>query len=585
MTYGVFAAVGDTYSFANLADLIAFDDTGILDGTIVYVTTIRSYFQKRIVSPVPTTDGITVVPTQSGDGAWYRLTNVASQSWATDRVIGNAVTWYVDPVNGDDENDGSSSAAGGPLAVPPYVGAIKTVAEFARRLLYLQRGVTYTVQLLGDVPDTDSLDFTGRILLGTGTASSTLIGFLGVETLIQSASQITAIAQTNGATATQASCTDAARAWIVPTNGTPTPQIIRYLNAGVPNYAFVLKDTGGGSARLGHIFVPSTTSPFNFATIAASVPATPLAYDLVTLSGWAAPVVIDGPFRVVFRSLNFAGLQSDRFSVANATLTHVLCAMCRVAFASGGITYANAARNGYGGSVVNYNACFIGNDEGGVSFAATNPGGRISTSLCAFMGVNLVMNNTAITKAWAVSNCTLQGGIAGLNRAGRILAGATGGPLLGGATFALDGIVSFFDWQQAGGAIEMNSGAQVAGTNLSALFGSQSPPFAGYGVRIRGGARFLLPASLTPQLNSNGAGGAYDVDLDGLGGANGTATAIMQRPLPGALWAATPATNGYSVALNAAGGAGWVAWAAARAVPGLERYAVGHVTGATLVGV
>lgn len=564
-------------SFADIAALAAFDDTRMAAGTLVYVQTLRSYFQKGPFKVVATPT-VTEVECLSNAGTWYRL-DEPSVSWSVQNLVSTTATWYVHPTLGNDENDGSSSVAGGG---PTYVGALRTVAEVARRLVYLQRGLTYLIYCLGDVPSTDTFYFTNRRLLGS--SATPIVGLVGVETYTPSATQLSAISQTNGPAGTQASATDAAQTWSVPTNTSPTPQLIRYLNAGVYNYAYVIKNMGAGVVRLGHIFVPSVVSPIFGPTLATTVPATPLSYDFITLSQWAAPVDINGPITVIFRAFDFSYMPSSRFTTACSFTTHMICFMARVNYTSGGVTYNAALRAGYGSGVISYSGCFLGCDNASASVSASNPGGRISCSLCVFMGINLIINNTSLTQGWAISNCTFQGGLTGATRAGSIFAASTGGPAAGGCTFVLDSIVSFFDWGQAGGAMEMNNGATVLGTGLTALFGSQDGAYTGYGVRIRGGARFII-ASITPKLNSNGAGGTSDIDLDGLLGANGSATAIIQRPLPGALWAASAATNGYSVALTGSSGAGWTAWAASRATPGLERYAVGHVTGATLVGV
>lgn len=123
-------------SVGNLAELSAFDDASILDGGVAYVQSLRSYFQKRVVSPLPAFDGITVVSASSGTAAWYRL-DMASPSWSVQAA------WFIDPANGNDQNDGATSAAGGASA--DYVGALKTWAEFVRRVRNVNIGMTVAI--------------------------------------------------------------------------------------------------------------------------------------------------------------------------------------------------------------------------------------------------------------------------------------------------------------------------------------------------------------------------------------------------------------------------------------------------------
>lgn len=111
-------------SVSDIEALSVLDDESLNDGGLVYVRSLRSYFQKYVVSPVPATDGITSVPTASGDGVFYRL-EAPSPSW------GYQSTWFIDPSGGDDEN------VGGPTADE----ALATWAEFARRVKVVRTGM------------------------------------------------------------------------------------------------------------------------------------------------------------------------------------------------------------------------------------------------------------------------------------------------------------------------------------------------------------------------------------------------------------------------------------------------------------
>lgn len=114
---------GNPITLADIAALAAFNDAYLDQGAAVYVESLRSYFQKGAFKTVATPT-VTEVECASGAGTWYR-TPVNSATWQSQ------ASWHIDPTSGDDENDGSSTAAGGS---PTYVGAIKTWGEFLRRM-------------------------------------------------------------------------------------------------------------------------------------------------------------------------------------------------------------------------------------------------------------------------------------------------------------------------------------------------------------------------------------------------------------------------------------------------------------------
>ncbi len=122
---------GGAIPFTDVAELSSFDDRQIDGGGVAYTATLRATWNKVVVSPAPAGDGITVVPTASGDGAWYRADE--SPSWGLEADL------YLDPVAGDDENSGLLQA-----------DPIATWAELARRLSGAKAAVVMNVWLLDD---------------------------------------------------------------------------------------------------------------------------------------------------------------------------------------------------------------------------------------------------------------------------------------------------------------------------------------------------------------------------------------------------------------------------------------------------
>jgi hypothetical protein len=126
----------------NIAALTAINVDGEADFAERRVLSLHQSFQLDKNSS-ETVNGISVVATNSGVGRWVRVLS-HSPKWT------NQVAWAVDSVAGNDENVGD-------LANP-----LKTMAEFTRRIRVAKYGTgfgPYTIQLLNDVPNTDSFQW------------------------------------------------------------------------------------------------------------------------------------------------------------------------------------------------------------------------------------------------------------------------------------------------------------------------------------------------------------------------------------------------------------------------------------------
>jgi hypothetical protein len=177
----------DSNLVPNIAALRLLPDALFLNGVQETPETVLQPFSLDKTSTLPD-DGITIVNSLSSNGGllpgrWIRAETAVPQ-WT------KQYTWVVDPVNGNDENIGASP---GPGTGPGTAGALRSMAEVARRLFAVDF-VGYVIQLMNPTATTDYFDFTPRLTtIGNGLASNLVavagmivLGQLGPQTLPQS---------------------------------------------------------------------------------------------------------------------------------------------------------------------------------------------------------------------------------------------------------------------------------------------------------------------------------------------------------------------------------------------------------------
>jgi hypothetical protein len=222
-------------------------------------------------------DGITVVnPTSNGGnpGRFIR-DNVPSPTWA------KQATWFIDPVNGNDENVGATAGAG---------NALKTDAERQRRWgvnAVLRQGTTVTY--VSDLADTDPTNYDAS--LGPGGS----LTIQGTMTVVKS-STLDVVTSMNRGTQTPWSATST-----VAFDGTEVGKFIRITGgANVGAIWGVVKNNGGGSLRFTTPGIPNPAA-FSF-TRKTPVHLDP--YDVVTPSvvpvgTWKFPVTTGAAYGAV----------------------------------------------------------------------------------------------------------------------------------------------------------------------------------------------------------------------------------------------------------------------------------------------
>jgi len=130
------------------------------EGTTCWVATVGAFF--RLTTSALAVDGITVITASGAAGMqWLRVLQ-HNKTWESQ------LTWNVDPVNGSDEATGATSAL-----------AIKTLAELRRRWWSWQLKASATVNIFGNIPNTDCNAFNTKIAPGFQVF---FIGTLGATT-------------------------------------------------------------------------------------------------------------------------------------------------------------------------------------------------------------------------------------------------------------------------------------------------------------------------------------------------------------------------------------------------------------------
>ena len=276
-------------SVANIAELQALPNGSLKEGTWAYVRSVRAWWE--LASGLgATTDGITVVTAQTGGTArWVRQD-------ANDLYWGYTTTWYVDPVAGNDESTGAASNV-----------ALKTVAEFCRRLRFTLPNTNYVVNVLADVPNTDVCNPQPRVFSTSGETSTTYGGtitFQGQRTVVRAGTTAAGTNQTDpsaAAATAQAEIVDAAAAW--------GADAARLVVLGDGRQAWVLTGKANVVGTAGRV-TDWISSAFAFA---AGNPGAGLAYNVVTLTKFRAQVqqlpstvqTATGGFPLVFRDVDF----------------------------------------------------------------------------------------------------------------------------------------------------------------------------------------------------------------------------------------------------------------------------------------
>jgi hypothetical protein len=231
---------------ANIAELSALDDSLFTDGTILGMLSILDIWQLNRNSN-ETTDGITIIDTNSGSGQWLR-------KGLSDRYWAQQATWNIDPSSGDDENSGLT-----------FETAVKTLAEFARRILDQEFNQDTTINILGNISETD------RPLLRFRIGDNGFVVFRGQRTSILTGT-FTSVTDLDKTTDQPAEVVDTAIPTSWAASGTVNKRIRITGGDREGAISWVAKSLASKTARLsGWIADPWAVNPWNpFVNVAAT---------------------------------------------------------------------------------------------------------------------------------------------------------------------------------------------------------------------------------------------------------------------------------------------------------------------------
>ena len=500
-----------TISVANVAELKALPNGSFKEGTWVYVRSLRTFW--AYASGLGgTSDDITLATAQTGGNARWTRQDVADPYW------GYALTWYVDPVAGNDENVGNASNA-----------ALKTVAEFGRRLVHTQGGVTYTVNILGDIPNTDI--YVDRRMQWVGNGGAAIVGtcvqFIGQQIVVASGTTSAGTTQTAPASAAataQAQLQDAAMDF--------TPHIGRLVVAANGDTAHILTDKGGGVGVACRV-TDWVTSAFAFST---NGPQGNVAYSVVTLTKWRAQVVTStntgsaiGNAAGQTSSMTFQNLELDDLGNNSRSLVgaagFIAYKRCKLSNSNGGNVNVGLLLVGSTVSLI-LQATLFWNNNNDVRFFSPAGGGNGNYTrafIASGCGMRRFKLDVEAAGTVAISGLCVQAGWLSCSSS-YTTRPAAGSLVINSGNGSWLGVYNDFDLPGSSGivaAVYISQGANFV--QLGSFYGQGSATEAVSGMRSSNGGRLYIrstinaPGTATTAYNYvPGAGGGTEMSLDGL---------------------------------------------------------------------
>jgi hypothetical protein len=177
-------------TFENITALKEFRVSTPQNGMLAWVLSVQDAFEYQADSAL-TDDGITIATPVSTVGRWIRL-GFPNERWA------RQTSWHIDANIGNDENSGTTQDS---------AGALKSHAEFARRVRGLTLGESIVVVIHTDLPETLELDVKFREARNSSIPAASLT-YVGIPVETFWTHTVTSAVGPNSTTNTAPSLTD-----------------------------------------------------------------------------------------------------------------------------------------------------------------------------------------------------------------------------------------------------------------------------------------------------------------------------------------------------------------------------------------
>ncbi len=505
---------GCILNIATVASLGTWDAGHLEEGARAWTADVRDVWVLAKTALAGTAaDGITVIAaTGAGGSAFWIRQSEGDMYWSYQG------TWSVDPAAGLDTNTGASPAQ-----------AIKTVAELSRRLVQVRQNTSFTVNVLGDVPNTDNFADRRKVVGGatSGSAYGSVITFQGQRTVTAA---ITLAAGTQQTLPTRAAATAQAEA-VLGAGSWVAADVGKLIVDGGGNTAFILSEKAAGATARVTDWIAS-----NDAYAAAPVEG---AANVVTLTKWRAPILVGGvapqptvAYAVAWRDFDFDDTGNNIRPFVNQGAV-CFFSRCRISNANGGTAVRFFTAGSFG--FCQLTGCLVQNTSP-ISLAAFTLGHANSPGLSLLWTFGNGFRNVLVTLSSTANNllgvCVQNGNIE--------CSGTTqfySGPvhnLASTSTGQWVGVYNDFNTFATAilGAIVVNAGARirVEGSVYGTQVGTASAGGMSGLASLNGGVMFL-PKNMDAAVTANncfnlvptGAGTAFY--LDGLASTTGSITA------------------------------------------------------------
>lgn len=502
----------------NIAALAALNTSNLPNGTRALVLSVDQEFELNVLGTDPV-DGITTVAASNG-GTWNRIYSHVPR-WSNQR------NWFVDPLNGNDENDGTTALT-----------ALRTLMEWDRRIKVMRLSPTpdifYNIQLLNDVPLTDTFRPSAWISEDYSGDNVYSVVLRGQRRIISSGVSGVGSAITNPGANQQAQF-DGGPGFL------PAANIGRMVQMANGALAWITKDLGGTIAQVSEwVTVNTDNLPSPIVTLVAAPPAG-TAYDIIAQTQFNAPFISLGTpiLRLRFIDLHFTptGLAED------LTIRSV---------SSAWITSRVQRKPVYQGGFGPFHAC--GFDFDTLTQLNVLDSSVIRWQACGIRNAFVVSTRSGFA---VFENSHIQGGfIRGSRLVATQIFGSANGP--GGPGGAIGsagprGLGIFDAPVQVGqpAALFLNHAAYLLG--FGPIYGANNN---GFGVAVREGSQLFLVNTINPTIT----GTLGDLELE----ASPTAMPPLENFAGGPLPALSPLTT-------------WAQWQAAPFSRSVMNYATGSV--------